>query len=163
VTSTPTRNHLDFSVLSPTRASGRLASYPRVARPRICGAVRTRSVKFVPPPLGQSDAPLNCWSPTSTPATTSGRISRSVRSHGVSDRRRWSRSSTSSTTAVQHTKVTKLYSFDGLKRVDIQEAAAGYIVCLPGSRHHEDLRDDHRHGAPYCDPADRESTSRRCT
>ena len=35
-------------------------------------------------------------------------------------------------TAVQHTKVTKLYAFDGLKRVDIQEAAAGDIVCLAG-------------------------------
>ena len=29
-------------------------------------------------------------------------------------------------------KVTKLYAFDGLKRVDIQEAAAGDIVCLAG-------------------------------
>jgi GTP-binding protein len=34
--------------------------------------------------------------------------------------------------AVQHTKVTKLYAFDGLRRVDIQEAAAGDIVCLAG-------------------------------
>jgi GTP-binding protein len=34
--------------------------------------------------------------------------------------------------AVQETRVTKLYAFDGLKRVDIQEAAAGDIVCLAG-------------------------------
>jgi GTP-binding protein len=34
--------------------------------------------------------------------------------------------------AVQETKVTKLYAFDGLKRVDISEAAAGDIVCLAG-------------------------------
>ena len=34
--------------------------------------------------------------------------------------------------AVQETKVTKLYAFEGLKRVDIQEAAAGDIVCLAG-------------------------------
>ena len=34
--------------------------------------------------------------------------------------------------AVQETKVTKLYAFDGLKRVDIDEAAAGDIVCLAG-------------------------------
>jgi GTP-binding protein len=34
--------------------------------------------------------------------------------------------------AVEETKVTKLYAFDGLKRVDIQEAAAGDIVCLAG-------------------------------
>src|SRR5262245_9326038 len=34
--------------------------------------------------------------------------------------------------AVQETKVTKLYAFDGLKRVDIEAAAAGDIVCLAG-------------------------------
>ncbi len=34
--------------------------------------------------------------------------------------------------AVHETKVTKLYAFDGLKRVEIQEAAAGDIVCLAG-------------------------------
>src|SRR5262245_46472493 len=33
---------------------------------------------------------------------------------------------------VQETKVTKLYAFDGLKRIDIEEAAAGDIVCLAG-------------------------------
>jgi len=34
--------------------------------------------------------------------------------------------------AVQQTKVTKLYAFEGLKRIDIGEAAAGDIVCLAG-------------------------------
>jgi GTP-binding protein len=33
---------------------------------------------------------------------------------------------------VQQTKVTKLFAFEGLKRVDITEAAAGDIVCLAG-------------------------------
>jgi GTP-binding protein len=33
---------------------------------------------------------------------------------------------------VQETKVTKLFAFDGLKRVDINEAAAGDIICLAG-------------------------------
>src|SRR6185369_1181827 len=33
---------------------------------------------------------------------------------------------------IHETKVTKLYAFDGLKRIDIQEAAAGDIVCLAG-------------------------------
>src|SRR5688572_29547354 len=34
--------------------------------------------------------------------------------------------------AMQLTKVTKLYAFEGLKRIDINEAAAGDIVCLAG-------------------------------
>src|SRR5712692_9555974 len=34
--------------------------------------------------------------------------------------------------AVQETRVTKLYAFDGLKRIDITEASAGDIVCLAG-------------------------------
>jgi GTP-binding protein len=33
---------------------------------------------------------------------------------------------------IQHTRVTKLYAFDGLKRIDITDAAAGDIVCLAG-------------------------------
>jgi GTP-binding protein len=32
----------------------------------------------------------------------------------------------------QETKVTKLYAFDGLKRIEIADAAAGDIVCLAG-------------------------------
>jgi GTP-binding protein len=33
---------------------------------------------------------------------------------------------------IQQTKVTKLLAFEGLKRIDIEEAAAGDIVCLAG-------------------------------
>jgi GTP-binding protein len=32
----------------------------------------------------------------------------------------------------QNTKVTKLFSFDGLKRVEIAQAAAGDVICLAG-------------------------------
>jgi GTP-binding protein len=32
----------------------------------------------------------------------------------------------------QNTKVTKLFSFDGLKRVEIERAAAGDVICLAG-------------------------------
>jgi GTP-binding protein len=34
--------------------------------------------------------------------------------------------------AEQQTKVTKLFAFDGLKRVEIEQAAAGDIICLAG-------------------------------
>jgi GTP-binding protein len=33
---------------------------------------------------------------------------------------------------VQNTRVTKLFAFDGLKRIDINDAGAGDIVCLAG-------------------------------
>ena len=33
---------------------------------------------------------------------------------------------------IQQTRITKLFAFEGLKRVDIEEAAAGDIVCLAG-------------------------------
>ncbi len=34
--------------------------------------------------------------------------------------------------AIARTKVTKLYMFDGLKRIDVEAAAAGDIICLAG-------------------------------
>jgi len=34
--------------------------------------------------------------------------------------------------SIQRTTVTKLYMFDGLKRIDVTEAAAGDIICLAG-------------------------------
>ncbi len=34
--------------------------------------------------------------------------------------------------AVHRTKVTKLFMFDGLKRIDVESAAAGDIICLAG-------------------------------
>jgi GTP-binding protein len=34
--------------------------------------------------------------------------------------------------SIQRTTVTKLYMFDGLKRIDVPEAAAGDIICLAG-------------------------------
>jgi GTP-binding protein len=33
---------------------------------------------------------------------------------------------------VEPTRITKLFAFDGLKRIDIEEAAAGDIICLAG-------------------------------
>ena len=67
-----------------------------------------------------------------------------------------SRSSSASSTARRRRReVTKLFTFDGLKRIEIEEAAAGDIVCLAGIEDitiGETIADpEHRHG----DPADR--------
>ena len=73
----------------------------------------------------------SCWSRTSIRATTSA-ASRSAASSTAASRSATRSRSCKLDTAVQHTKVTKLFAFDGLKRVDIEEAAAGDIVCLAG-------------------------------
>jgi len=43
-----------------------------------------------------------------------------------------SAASASSNGSRQQTRITKLFAFDGLRRVDIESAAAGDIVCLAG-------------------------------
>ena len=89
-------------------------------------------VEHVPPPRGNPDAPLqllvaNLDSSDYLGRIAIGRIFNGRVKIGDAGRRR-----ASSTARSSETKVTKLYAFDGLKRVDIQEAAAGDIVCLAG-------------------------------
>ena len=52
--------------------------------------------------------------------------------------------------SVQDTKVTKLFSFDGLKRMEVAQAAAGDIICLAGI-------EDITIGESICDPEDRQA------
>ena len=88
-------------------------------------------VTHVPPPRGSADAPLQILVANLDASDYVGRIAIGRIFNGrvkigdavvvckLDDR-------------VHETKVTKLYAFDGLKRVDIQEASAGDIVCLAG-------------------------------
>jgi GTP-binding protein len=88
-------------------------------------------VKHVPPPRGNPDAPLQLLVANLDSSDYLGRIAIGRIFNGrvkIGD----AVAVVKLDTAVQHTKVTKLYAFDGLKRVDIQEAAAGDIVCLAG-------------------------------
>ena len=62
----------------------------------------------------------------------------------------------------QETKVTKLFAFDGLRRVEIQEAGAGDIVCVAGIDGHHDRRDRGRSRASAGACRRPPSTSRRC-
>jgi GTP-binding protein len=88
-------------------------------------------VNSVPPPRGDVDAPLQMLVANLDSSDYLGRIAIGRVFNGrvkigdqvavcKLDRR------------VQETKVTKLMAFEGLKRVDITEAAAGDIVCLAG-------------------------------
>ena len=88
-------------------------------------------IASVPPPKGDPDAPLqmlvaNLDSSDYLGRIAIGRIFNGRIKIGIRvavcklDRR------------VHETKVTKLFAFEGLKRIDITEAAAGDIVCLAG-------------------------------
>src|SRR5437773_2607589 len=88
-------------------------------------------VKHVPPPRGNPDTPLQLLVANLDSSDYLGRIAIGRIFNGrvkIGD----AVAVVKLDTAVQHTKVTKLYAFDGLKRIEIQEAAAGDIVCLAG-------------------------------
>ena len=64
--------------------------------------------------------------------------------------------------ATQQTRVTKLFAFDGLKRIDVAEAAAGDIICLAGIEDITIGETVDRSAEPDADSAASPSTSRRC-
>src|SRR5687767_13290264 len=88
-------------------------------------------VDHVPPPRGDADAPLQLLVANLDSSDYVGRIAIGRIFNGrvrIGDAVAVCKLDAN----IQETKVTKLYAFDGLKRVDIQEAAAGDIVCLAG-------------------------------
>ena len=123
-------DQLDFPVLYTNARIGTAtldANTPGVDLRPLFDAV----VTHVPPPRGSADAPLQILVANLDASDYVGRIAIGRIFNGrvkigdavvvckLDDR-------------VHETKVTKLYAFDGLKRVDIQEASAGDIVCLAG-------------------------------
>jgi GTP-binding protein len=88
-------------------------------------------LEHVPPPRGSADAPLQLLVANLDSSDYLGRIAIGRVFNG--------RIRVGDPIAVckldggfQETKVTKLFAFDGLKRVDIPDAAAGDIVCVAG-------------------------------
>ena len=88
-------------------------------------------VAYVPPPAGNVEAPLQLLVTNLDSSDYLGRIAIGRVFNG--------RVAVGEQVAVlkldghqQETRITKLFSFEGLKRVDITEAAAGDIVCLAG-------------------------------
>src|SRR6266581_1033059 len=121
---------LDFPVLYTNARTGTAtldAEAPGVDLRPLFDAV----VTHVPPPRGNPDAPLQLLVANLDSSDYLGRIAIGRIFNGrvkIGD----AVAVVKLDTAVQHTKVTKLYAFDGLKRVDIEEASAGDIVCLAG-------------------------------
>src|SRR5947207_684987 len=121
---------LDFPILYTNAklgtASGDAAGTGRDLRP-LFEAI----VDHVPPPRGNPDAPLQILVANLDSSDYVGRIAIGRIFNGrvrIGDPVAVCKLDA----AVQETRVTKLYAFDGLKRIDIEAAAAGDIVCLAG-------------------------------
>jgi GTP-binding protein len=88
-------------------------------------------VSHVPPPRGDVDAPLQLLVANLDSSDYLGRIAIGRIFNGrvrIGDLVAVCKLDA----RVQETRVTKLYAFEGLKRLEIQDAAAGDIVCLAG-------------------------------
>jgi GTP-binding protein len=88
-------------------------------------------VEHVPPPRGDADAPLQLLVANLDSSDYLGRIAIGRIFNGrvrIGDLVVVCKLDAK----VQETKVTKLFAFEGLRRVDIEQAAAGDIVCLAG-------------------------------
>jgi GTP-binding protein len=88
-------------------------------------------VDHVPPPKGNPDTPLQLLVANLDSSDYLGRIAIGRIFNGrikIGDAVAVCKLNES----VQETRVTKLYAFDGLKRIDIDQAAAGDIVCVAG-------------------------------
>jgi GTP-binding protein len=123
-------DQLDFPVLY-TNARIGTASRDPAARGEDLRPLFDAIVKHVPAPQGNPDAPLQLLVANLDSSDYVGRIAIGRIFNGrvkIGDPVAVCKLDQ----AVQETKVTKLYAFDGLKRIDIDEAAAGDIVCLAG-------------------------------
>ena len=121
---------LEFPVLY-TNAKLGIATRDQAAAGSDLSPLFDAIVEHVPPPRGDADAPLQLLVANLDSSDYLGRIAIGRIFNGrvkIGDLVVVCKLDAK----VQETKVTKLFAFEGLKRVDIQEAAAGDIVCLAG-------------------------------
>jgi GTP-binding protein len=125
-----TEEQIDFPVLYTSARAG-TSSLSQTEPGQDLRPLFEAIVNHVPPPRGDADAPLQMLVANLDSSDYLGRIAIGRVFNGrikvgdqvavcKLDRR------------VQETKVTKLFAFEGLKRIDITEAAAGDIICLAG-------------------------------
>jgi GTP-binding protein len=145
-----TEEQLDFPVLYASARAGTSSLEAGTQGPDL-RPLFDAIVDAVPPPKGDVEAPLQMLVANLDSSDYLGRIAIGRIFHG--------RVKAGDPIAVckldgtvQETKVTKLFAFEGLRRVDINEAAAGDIVCLAGIEDitiGETIADiEHRHAMP---------------
>jgi GTP-binding protein len=125
-----TEEQIEFPVLYTNAREGVSTPDPGMNATDLSALFRA-IVDYVPPPHGNPEAPLQMLVANLDASDYLGRIAIGRIFQG--------RVRLNDQIAVlkldgtaQGTKVTKLFAFDGLKRVEITEAAAGDIVCLAG-------------------------------
>jgi GTP-binding protein len=123
-------DQLDFPVLYTNARIGTASPDPDVPGVNL-QPLFDAVVAHVPPPSGNPDAPLQILVANLDSSDYVGRIAIGRIFNGrvkIGDPVAVCKLDGS----VQETRVTKLYAFDGLKRIDVEQAAAGDIVCLAG-------------------------------
>jgi GTP-binding protein len=125
-----TEDQIEFPVLY-TNARDGVASGEAGVRGEDLRPLFDAIVEHVPPPKGDPAAPLQMLVANLDASDYLGRIAIGRIFNGtvkLSD----PVSVMKLDGSVQNTKVTKLYAFDGLERVEIDSAAAGDVICLAG-------------------------------
>jgi GTP-binding protein len=89
-------------------------------------------VNHVPAPMGSLDAPLQILVANLDSSDYLGRIAVGRIFNGKVKIGDEVAICSPSASEVRKAKITKMFAFDGLKRIDIEDAAAGDIVCLAG-------------------------------
>ena len=155
-----TEDQLEFPVLYTNARAGTASADVGLAGPGPAAAVRRDRPPRAAAARRHASAASRCSSPTSTRATTSDGSPSAASSTAGSGSATRSRSA-SSTAASQETRVTKLFAFEGLKRVDIEQAVGRRHRLPRRHRGHHDRRDDRRRRGPPGDPADRDRRADR--
>ena len=123
-------DQLEFPVLYTNAREGTAATDPGVPATDL-SALFNAVIDHVPPPYGNPEAPLQLLVANLDSSDYLGRIAIGRIFNGTV-RLNDPVAVVKLDGVVQETRVTKLFAFDGLKRVEIDHAAAGDIVCLAG-------------------------------
>jgi GTP-binding protein len=121
---------LEFQVLYTNARAGTSSADPAAQGPDL-QPLFDAIVQHVPPPRGDAEAPLQILVANLDSNDYLGRIAIGRVFNGrvrIDDPVAVCKLDGS----VRETRVTKLFAFDGLRRVDIQAAASGDIICLAG-------------------------------